>query len=382
MKKNSFYYPELDGLRFFAFLIVLIHHAPYMKSFTLWKTVSEYGWMGVDLFLCLSAFLFSRLLYVEYQEKGKINIGYFYLRRALRIWPLYFFFLGIVLMLSVQDHGWSLATIQRGTGMLTFTDNIFSALMGYNAVILYSAHIWTISYEEQFYLVIPWVLRKFYQLKKSTIAIILAGVILIGMLIRSFFIYNSVMQPDNWFFIYNPVMHPDIWVLPITHFESVLGGLMVGLGLFDKPLKKIPVWLVLLAGILALYTVTLLPNIGEIQWKLMITYPLVGIGMSLVLFAVMQGNIWPISPLLRNKSLGYLGKISFGLYVYHVGSLWLASRITDALTSPDRLLVYPLTTLLLGLLITIAIAMASYQFLEKPFLRLKEKFTFIKSRPV
>ncbi|MBN1453734.1 MAG: acyltransferase [Anaerolineales bacterium] len=369
MSKSALYYPELDSLRFFAFLVVLVHHAPYVKSIPLWKNLSLYGWMGVDLFLCLSAFLFARLLFVEYQEKGNINVGYFYLRRALRIWPLYFIFLGVMLIITILFNGWNSVVMQRFIGMLTFTDNLASATMGYNTAILYSAHIWTISYEEQFYLIIPWVLRKFYQIKKSTTGVILVGAMLIGMLIRALFIY---LQFD----------HPVIWVLPVTHFESIFGGLMVGLGLFDKPLKKIPGWLLLLAGIFALYWVTSLPNVNLIQWRLMYTYPLIGIGTSLILFAVMRGNLGFISYLFKNKILGYLGKISYGLYVFHFVGLELARNLTSIYISEGRLLVYPATVLLLSLIITVAISMASYQFLERPFLRLKERFTFIKSRPI
>ena len=107
MKKSALYYPELDSLRFFAFLLVLVHHAPYVKYIPLWKELSLYGWMGVDLFLALSAFLFARLLFVEHQEKGNINIGYFYLRRALRIWPLYFMFATVMLIVTIQKNGWS-----------------------------------------------------------------------------------------------------------------------------------------------------------------------------------------------------------------------------------------------------------------------------------
>jgi len=369
MNKSALYYPELDSLRFFAFLLVLVHHAPYVRSIPLWKTLSIYGWMGVDLFLCLSAFLFARLLFVEYQEKGNINVGYFYLRRALRIWPLYFIFLGVMLIITILLNGWNSVVMQRFIGMLTFTDNLASAMMGYNTAILYSAHIWTISYEEQFYLIIPWVLRKLYKIRNSTTGAILVGAMLIGMLIRALFIYN---QFD----------HPVIWVLPITHFESIFGGLMVGLGLFDKHLKNIPGWLLLLVGAFALYLVTSLPNVNLIQWRLMLTYPLIGIGTSLILFAVMQGNLGPLSYLFKNKILGYLGKISYGLYVFHFVGLELAYNLTKTYITEERLLVYPATVLLLSLIITVAISMASYQFLERPFLRLKERFTFIKSRPV
>jgi len=369
MNKVGNYYPELDSLRFFAFLLVLIHHSPYWKLIPTWKTIAEYGWMGVDLFLCLSAFLFARLLYVEHQEKGDINIGYFYLRRALRIWPLYFFFFAAMLLISIQQDGWTGDMLKRSIGMLTFTDNLFSAFLNYNLVIWFSDHLWTISYEEQFYLIIPWVLRKLYQLRKSTSLLILTGAMVVGMLIRAIFIANQIE-------------HPAIWVLPITHFESILGGLMIGLGLFDSFLKKIPAWIQLTGGVFALYLVTLLLNVEITQWELMFTYPLIGIGTTLILSAVMQGNLGPLSALFKNKTLGYLGKISYGLYVYHVVGIWLAKQITGAYVSPERLLVYPLTILLLALLITVLVSMLSYQFLEKPFLRLKERFTFIKSRPI
>lgn len=369
MKRASLYYPELDSLRFFAFLLVLIHHALYSESIPIWETVSVYGWMGVDLFLCLSAFLFAKLLYVEYQEKGDISVRYFYLRRALRIWPLYFTFLGIMLILSIQENGWDSTIIKRSIGMLTFTDNIFSALMGYNTVILFSPHIWTISYEEQFYAVIPWVLRKLYQIKRSTTGLILILVFLFGSLIRAIFIFTKVA-------------HPAIWVLPITHFESIFSGLMVGLGLFDKHTKKIPGWILFLTGFLALYLVTLLPNINKIRWSLMLAYPLIGLGTSLLLLAVMQGDLLLLTRPFKNKVLGYLGKISYGLYVYHIVGLNLAYKLTDTFISQERLFVYPVTGLLFGLVITIMMAIISYQFLEKPFLRLKERFTFIRSRPI
>ena len=369
MKKIGHYYPELDSLRFFAFLLVLIHHSPYMKPITAWQTLSRYGWMGVDLFLCLSAFLFARLLFVEYQQKGSINVGYFYLRRALRIWPLYFFFFVAMLMVSVWQDGWSSDMLKRSIGVMTFTDNIFAAILNYNLIIWFSDHLWTISYEEQFYLIVPWVLRRFYQIKRTATITILIVVMLIGMLVRGLFIHNQVE-------------HPAIWVLPVTHFEAIFGGLIVGLGLFDKTLKKIPGWLLLSGGILALYLVTQLPNIDDIRWTLMLTYPLIGLGTSLILFAVMQGNLWVLSAFFKNKFLGYLGKISYGLYVYHVASIWLAKKITETLVSPDRLLVYPLSVLLIALTITILVSMLSYQYLEKPFLRLKERFTYIKSRPI
>ena len=369
MNKTSVYYPELDGLRFLAFLLVLFNHLPSAGSIPGWITLSNFGWVGVDLFLCLSAYLFTKLLFVEYQEKGSINIRYFYLRRLLRIWPLYFFFFGMLLAYSIFIRRLHTDILIRSLGMLTFTDNLFTMAFGYNAAILYSAHLWTISYEEQFYLVIPWALRILYRLKKMTTIYILGVVIILGMAIRAIFIYYKVR-------------HPAIWVFPLTHYESIIGGLIIGLGLFDQYLKKISSWILLIAGIIALWLVSTLPNVNTTQWKLMLTYPLVGIGASLILFATIKGGLGPISTLLRNKGLGYLGKISFGLYVYQSIGRNLSTAIIDTFVSPNRALVYPIVLLTSSLIITISISTLSYQTLEKSFLRLKGRFTFIDSRPI
>jgi peptidoglycan/LPS O-acetylase OafA/YrhL len=182
--------------------------------------------------------------------------------------------------------------------------------------------------------------------------------------------------------IYRGIEHPDIWVLPFSHFDSVLGGIIIGLGIFDKYLRKIPNLLWLALGIFALWQVTQLPNITRIQWELMLTYPLVGIGTSLIIYSLTQGNLWAVSPLLRNKPLAYLGKISYGLYVYHKLGIFLAYQVTKQFMEPTRELAYPVTGLLLSFLITIIMSIVSYEAFEKIFLRMKDRFAVIESRPV
>lgn len=368
MKKNSFYLPELDTLRFFAFLLVLIHHAGYSKLIESWAVVAKYGWLGVDLFLCLSAFLFSRLLYEEYKKTGGINVKNFYIRRAFRIWPLYFFFLVLAIFLTLQREGWNEDATTRALGMLTFTDNFMVARSGYNNAILHSPHLWTISYEEQVYLLIPWVLLFFYRSKPTITYLALLGMASAGTLIRAWMIYRQIG-------------HPDIWVLPYSHFDSVLGGIVIGLGVFNRFLKRIPNLLCLLTGILALWQVTQLPNVTNIQWKLMLTYPLVGIGTALIIYSLTQGGMGAISSMFRNGSLAYLGKISYGLYVYHKLGIFLSNRFTNLYVDPERLIVRPLVGLMLSFVITVVISTISYQLLEKPFLKLKERFAIIQSRP-
>lgn len=369
MHKASHYYPELDGLRFLAFLLVLVHHSPYAESVPAWGVLHDYGWMGVELFFCLSAYLFAKLLFVEYQEEHKINVPYFYLRRTLRIWPLYFFFVSMMLAYTVSLDGWQRDILIRSAGLYTFTDNLLNMRYGYNLVVVYCAHLWTISYEEQFYLVIPWALQRLYRLKSSTTFGILGAGILLSMAMRAVLIYYKV-----W--------HPSIWVFPLTHCESIFGGLMLGLGLFDKLFAKISSWMLFLVGAIALGLVTSLPNVDAITWKLMLTYPLVGAGASLILAAATKGGLGPLSMLLRYSAVGYLGKISYGLYVYHIVGISLAQHVTAAVVSADQLLASAVVTFTSALAVTILISALSYQLLEKPFLRLKDRFTFIQSRPI
>ena len=110
-----FYRPELDGLRFYAFLGVFVCHAlPNEAKFYsgmhlpmpwLWAAVVRSGAAGVDLFFVLSAFLITSLLLRERQETGKISLRLFYIRRILRIWPLYFLVVVLGVMLAHTPPG-------------------------------------------------------------------------------------------------------------------------------------------------------------------------------------------------------------------------------------------------------------------------------------
>ena len=369
MSNDNFYHPELDGLRFAAFLLVFFHHAPALFDQPFFILLSQKGWVGVDLFLFLSAFLFARLLHLEHATTGGIRIKNFYIRRALRIWPLYFVFLGGVFCIKFLRYGWYQYATLRALGMIFFVDNLLSAVFDYN-LFLGSSHLWTISYEEQFYAVIPWFLRKIFNVGRRTKSLILLSIFIVFSLIRAGMIYANVK-------------HPAIWVLPVTHFESILGGLAVGLGMFDTLLKKISAWILMAAGLVCLLCVSAMPELAQAHWSLMFIYPLIGLGMSLILLSLMTDQQWLLKTVFCNAQLAYFGKISYGLYVYHLLALYAAEKLLLLLgVSSSRLLVYPLSTFAIGLAFTLAASSLSYYLLEKPFLRLKERFSSIQSRPI
>lgn len=364
--QDKTYFPELDVLRFFAFLLVFIHHTPVIMSNSLWLRVHNYGWMGVDLFLCLSAFLFTKLLYTEYQRTGTINIPYFYVRRTLRIWPLYYFFVISMIVLGLFNKNELQSLYARAAGMFTFTDNLFAAYTAKYNPFPYMAHLWTIAYEEQFYAIIPWALRYLFQKALRAKLLILSTVVILGFLLRALFIWLQVP-------------HPAIWVLPITHFDSILFGLFVGLGLFDPILNKIPWSLTGLAGCAALMAVSYLPSVEVASWNLMLTYPLTGLGAALLLHAVLRAGNSPYLRWLFNRPLAFLGKISYGLYVYHLLAIGIASQVFKIPITNDW--IRALVVFVLPLLLTIIMSSISYLWLEKPFLRIKDRFAIISSRP-
>jgi peptidoglycan/LPS O-acetylase OafA/YrhL len=359
------YYPELDGLRFFAFLLVFIHHAPALGPPPL-GLLKDIGWIGVDLFFALSAFLFVQILAAEYRKTGTISVPKFYIRRGLRIWPLYFLFCVLKIMLSGGAwRGYLMSW--RTLGLFTFTDNVFTAVRGY-CQIPDTAHLWTISYEEQFYLVIPVMLLFFFRGGRKRAAWVLAGSAALFLGIRSLMIGAGVP-------------HPAIWVLPVTHFESILLGIVVGLGGYDLLFRRIPLPLLLGSGLFLAWLMTRLPPIEADGWSVMASYALVGMGTSLVVHVVFRAGTAPWLRWITARPLVYLGKISYGLYVYHLLAISKGHRIIGHLFPSAPPAGQNLMEWCLAFAFTVGLAAVSYSLLERPFLRLKKRFEVVHSRP-
>ncbi len=154
-KLKAFYRPELDVLRFGAFLLVFLSHA-----FGRIHLISYGGGYGVDVFFALSSYLITTLLLAEKERTGTIRAKDFYIRRGLRIWPLYFVFLLLIVPLShfaLHDHlnRKYLALFAIGLG------NWACVFWGFPSSI--AAPLWSVSVEEQFYGVWPFVAKRFFR---------------------------------------------------------------------------------------------------------------------------------------------------------------------------------------------------------------------------
>jgi len=359
------YFPELDGLRFFAFLLVFVHHHSLFAKIPYLSILHTNGWIGVDLFFALSAFLFTKLLIAEYNKTKTISFKKFYLRRIFRIWPIYFLFIGFSVALYIFFFKGSIGNNIgiRIIGLFTFSDNIMTAIYGYNPL-PFIAHLWTITYEEQFYIFIPIIILLLVRssFKKKLISVI-----------SIFILFNGI----RFALIANNVPHPAIWVLPITHFESIVLGIVIGFGGIDFLLKRIRPLMFGLIGIFFFILLCFLPNLDNISYWLIVSYSFVGISTSMVLFSVLNSNY--LKEFFSKELFVFLGKRSYGLYVYHLLGNGVASfMIAKISIIPSN----SLASFLYSLSFTVIVSIISYKVIETPFLKLKKRFEVIISRPI
>src|SRR5215471_1369228 len=163
-----FYKPELDVLRFFAFLFVFFHHttpneapdyAAYLRpDLADWPaSVARAGALGVDLFFALSSYLITELLLRESELSGTLDVKSFYTRRILRIWPLYFFFLAVSAFVTPRIIAGDQLSVPYLLLFVFLLGNWACALRGFPSST--AAPLWSVSMEEQFYLAWPLILR-------------------------------------------------------------------------------------------------------------------------------------------------------------------------------------------------------------------------------
>ncbi len=362
--RSGFYLPQLDVLRFFAFLMVFLCHDLSPESYVQhWNAhlsfalfiLRDTGGFGLCLFFFLSSYLITTLLLMEKAKTGNVRIRSFYVRRMLRIWPLYFFYLAAIALIGLRLRTWHIEG-PRLFAMFLLVGNWYALMrgMGNSAI----AALWSISVEEQFYLIWPNVFR-FLTVQRFAWFTGIIGVLSIA----STFLLARVAQ-----------IPLQVWL------NSAPQGIFFACGaLFAiygqrtrRPSGRI-FWLGLIGG-LALWIC------GDLAEKVMdgshlsstyttLEYILVACGCYLI----MEGFLH-LRPDRIPKLLIYLGKISYGLYVFH----GLANHLYPRFFA-SRL---PFFEMLVAFPFTLACAAASYQYLEKPFLRLKERFEVVRSRAV
>jgi peptidoglycan/LPS O-acetylase OafA/YrhL len=377
--KSKFYHPELDQLRFFAFLAVFLHHffATYLPSLQrhggltarILGAFVESGGLGVDLFFCLSSFLITMLLLREHDLTGALDVRAFWVRRILRIWPLYYTF---VLLSAVVVPLFAPENRLSGLHLAGFTflaGNWACVANGYpNSV---AAPLWSVSIEEQFYILWPLVLSIFGCRRLPHLAILC----LVG---------ASAMR-----MVAVPLGLPDtaVWCNTVARLDPIALGALLAVVCHRRPFS-IPAWLrktTLLVA--ALCPATLLLWFGDRCWAgkpSLVFYPTVAVSCVAILVAIYRGGNAPVPETASrlSKILVYLGRISYGLYVFHVLGIQLSQFLIQGAggSATHKSLMFVLRFVLAGG-VTFGLAALSYSWLETPFLRLKARFSHVDSAP-
>ena len=363
----------LDGLRAVAFLLVFGLHTGYVR----------FGWMGVQLFFVISGFLITDiLLRMKESMPPREYFLKFYARRFLRIFPLYYFFLtaltGLAIWLAANQYKPNVMhlLLEQLKFAFVYLFNFFSVTNGYADLGILD-HIWSLSIEEQFYIVWPLLILVFPRkiLKKYFIAGMVSGFVFRVIL---FFVARAGVFP--FLRTSAPLV---VYFMTFSHVDAFSFGAYISRFPLQKATRVF--WLlclfVPLAGISTHYlfsgTLESAPALGfdllmPVSYQFLWAYSLLNIWfMYLVYIVAFEGSFLAI---LELSPLRYLGKISYGLYVYHFPVIWFVEQAHsdfDFLSNMGETGV-----MLVSFAATVLLATLSYYLLESPFLKLKDRFSY------
>lgn len=368
--QKRIFFPNLDGLRFFSYVSVFFFHV-WLLYFDRYQIpgrtgkilgfLFQNGEVGVNFFFVLSGFLITYLLIREKQLSGRIHVVNFYIRRILRIWPLFYLVVifGIVIypQLKILTGGEQFHIVNPWT-YFVFANNFDFLRHGAPAMV---SILWSVAIEEQFYLRWPLILalvplRKF----KYVFFIIMAGS----------FIFRIFHAQDE-----RVLMFHTLAVIG----DMALGGLSAYYIIFNEAFQKwistIPRWFILLIYGVTFMVILFRKDIFHDSWMIFERI----VFASLFAFMILEQNYSNHSfyKVGRFTRISKLGIYTYGLYCIHVSAM----TVTELLFGKVGLdMKNPGILLLAGAVaffVTIALAWLSYHYFEKRFLKLKNKFAFI-----
>lgn len=371
--KRKIFFENLDGLRFLCFLSVFLFHSfhttyPSINKSEIYHFVKRdifgNGNLGVNFFFVLSGFLITFLLIEEKKLNGQINLKKFWIRRILRIWPLFYFsvFFGFLIFPLLKSYFGQIPDETASLGYyLVFLSNFDLIANGLpDASIL--GVLWSVAIEEQFYLVWPIILF-LLPIKKHWIPFVI--VIVASLIFRGF--NNSYTMHEYhtlscigdmavgalgaWFILEFPVFKSKIEYL--KHYQIVLIYMLFAL-----------VFLFRDEVLFSLYGV-------RIFERLIVSF--------IILLIILEQNYSKNSlfKLSKFKIISRLGIISYGLYILHFIGILITTTLSNKFSFNTELWQVIFLETSVALLLTILLSKLSFNYFEKPFLKLKNKFAYI-----
>jgi peptidoglycan/LPS O-acetylase OafA/YrhL len=381
VKKEKVFFPNLDGLRFFSFFAVFLYHT-YLsffnnirdtnpRAFSYVELLFQNGNLGVNFFFVLSGFLITYLLIKEKEIKGTIHVPNFYVRRILRIWPLFYLclFIGfIVFPMIKQATGGTPNEIAKPVYYIFFANN-FDFMHTWpqkpDATIL--SVLWSVAVEEQFYLTWPVILMlipyRFYKY-------VFLAIMLLSLTFRSF--YTGLDDHDfgvRYFHTFSLIG------------DMAFGGLLAYFCSFDNAFKRfinnlnrLQIAMIYLGALVVtlfrheLFTVNSVAVVAE---RLVIAF---FYGMIILEQSYAERSFFKMS---NFKIISKLGIYTYGLYCLHLLGFLVADVMLTKAGFNKTSLTAALTGSAIAFGLSVIISLASYHFYEKWFLRFKDKFAFI-----
>jgi peptidoglycan/LPS O-acetylase OafA/YrhL len=360
------YLPNLNGLRFVAALFVFISHVEAVKNnfnlpnHTYLPFFDVIGKLGVVLFFVLSGMLITYLLLHEESQEQSISIKKFYIRRILRIWPLYFLVVVFALFIAPRIAFFHLDNCESALSdttvwpiSLLFLFFMPNGVMAYFGVVPYVVQTWSIGVEEQFYLTWPLLIKKI-----KNRALLFPGI---------FIAYNAIKLVLIALQHTLPVCKI---LLQFWYYFNIDCMALGSLAAYIMFYQKTKIQRVLFHPVLQATTLALLVVLIGIGYQ----FPYMHFEMYGILFTIVVINLAfnPQTILkLENPVFNYLGKISYGIYMYHFIALTIAIRLLQYTGLVNSFLVY-----VLGFTVTVLLAAFSYHFFEAWFLKVKRRFAF------
>jgi peptidoglycan/LPS O-acetylase OafA/YrhL len=359
-KYSLSYYSQLDGLRCFAVLSVMVGH--WIAWDTNISLIRHFPWQnGVILFFVLSGYLISNILF-GLKEKIKANevtfgrsLKIFYFRRLLRIFPAYYF---LLFFLYFIDHN---RTREIFPWLFTFTINILLCKEG---VLLGSFnHLWSLAVEEQFYLFWPFIVLLIDQ--KHILKVILI------------FMAGSLLSRTFCYFFFSNWIVTDFFTLNLF-FPLCLGSLLAYAHRYNKRISaffnsNILLWMSILFYV-SFYSIH--KFLVKIDFMTMVLDANVfSVACAFVIFRASKNNFKYLANfVLSHEVTVYLGKISYGLYLYH---LFVISIYWNYLAPRFQIDIHNIHTVwVFYFIIVFFMASFSYYVIERPFNGIKKRFEY------
>ena len=352
------YRPALDGLRAFAVIAVVLFHAT--SSFS-WQYKG--GFLGVDVFFVISGCLITLLLLAEHERTHTVSLPAFYGRRALRLLPalvLTIVWVGV----AIEVTGWrgGQSYVKSAVEALFYVAN-WASLQGAKSPLGYLTHTWSLSIEEQFYLIWPGVLLLLLRRRVSRRHLLAGVTALIALVV--------VVRAAGWLAVGGVAHYRFFYLSTVTRADCILVGVALGIAVTDDRLRARLRWAdstavaAAAAGALVLVTFTTRVVSG---WYYLGGATVVALLAAVLVAHGLSRDSGPVASVLAWKPLVHVGRRSYGLYLVHLPLIVFLSRANNEWVHA-RGSVFVLAAIVASLVA----AEASWTLVERPFLLLKDR---------